>query len=127
MTGKPVQDAIESSAELLRVLGHETRLRILMLLAQGEHAVGSIDIVSGIGQPGLSQQLAILRKAHLVTTRRVAKQVYYCVDPAGLKRAAALLSQLAKPQAPAAPEQLPPAAERPANAGRSAAGFARML
>ena len=34
-------------------------------------------MATGIGQPGLSQQLAELRRAELVTTRRQAKQVFY--------------------------------------------------
>jgi DNA-binding transcriptional ArsR family regulator len=38
-----------------------------------------IDMATGIGQPGLSQQLAELRRAELVTTRRQAKQVFYSI------------------------------------------------
>jgi DNA-binding transcriptional ArsR family regulator len=36
-------------------------------------------MATGIGQPGLSQQLAELRRAELVTTRRQAKQVFYSI------------------------------------------------
>jgi DNA-binding transcriptional ArsR family regulator len=127
MSGEPDRTEIENDAELFRVLGHETRLRLLMLLAAGEHAVSEIDAVSGIGQPGLSQQLAILRKARLVTTRRAAKQVYYRVDPTALEQASKLLAQLASAAtAPVVPRSEPSARPRGKTAG-SAASFARMI
>lgn len=128
MSAAPAQSDLERDAELFRVLGHETRLRLLMLLAAGEHAVSEIDTVSGIGQPGLSQQLAILRKARLVTTRRAAKQVYYRVDPDALEQAATLLTRLARSVAVAATSGEPNVAARskPRTAG-SSARFARML
>lgn len=127
MSDAPTQTDIENDAELFRVLGHETRLRLLMLLVAGEHAVSEIDAVSGIGQPGLSQQLAILRKARLVITRRAAKQVYYRVDPAALEQASKLLAQLAS--AATVPVVTRPergAMSRGKTTG-SAASFARML
>jgi len=127
MSVKPGQTEIENDAELFRVLGHETRLRLLMLLAAGEHAVSEIDAVSGIGQPGLSQQLAILRKARLVITRRVAKQVYYRVDPTALEQASKLLAQLANAAAtPVVMRPEPGSRPRGQNAG-SSARFARMI
>ena len=43
MSDAAAQTDIENDAELFRVLGHETRLRLLMLLAAGEHAVSEID------------------------------------------------------------------------------------
>ncbi len=127
MSDKPAPTDADNPAELFRVLGHETRLRLLTLLATGEHSVSEIDAASGIGQPGLSQQLAILRKAQLVITRRVAKQVYYRVDTAALQRASKLLAQLASTaSAPdsARPEPAIPARGRTAG---SAAIFARMV
>ena len=96
---------VEKQAELFRVLAHETRLRLLSLLSTAEHAVGELEAASGVSQPGLSQQLAILRKAGLVTTRRAAKQVYYRLNPAALAPVAGLLAQLAGrvPSEPPAP------------------------
>lgn len=127
MMGELARTDIEGDAELFRVLGHETRLRLLLLLAAGEHAVGELDTVSGIGQPALSQQLAILRKAQLVTTRRAAKQVYYRVDPDALKRIAGLLALLADTAAAAVPAaRAKSGAPRPKAAG-SSASFVRIL
>jgi DNA-binding transcriptional ArsR family regulator len=69
----------ENAAERLRKFGQPLRLMILSLLLQGEKSVSEIDVATGIGQPGLSQQLAELRRAELVTTRRQAKQVFYSI------------------------------------------------
>ncbi|MDE2561204.1 MAG: winged helix-turn-helix transcriptional regulator [Sphingomonadales bacterium] len=80
------RDNLDSSAELLRVLGHAVRLELVVTLVDGEHSVGEIDSRTGIGQPGLSQQLAVLRKADLVTARREAKQVFYSLNRGPLER-----------------------------------------
>jgi len=69
----------EDAAERLRKFGQPLRLMILSLLLQGEKSVSEIDMATGIGQPGLSQQLAELRRAELVTTRRQARQVVYSI------------------------------------------------
>ena len=71
------REQAEDTAERLRKFGQPLRLMILSLLLQGEKSVSEIDLATGIGQPGLSQQLAELRRAELVTTRRQAKQVFY--------------------------------------------------
>jgi DNA-binding transcriptional ArsR family regulator len=73
------REQAEDAAERLRKFGQPLRLMILSLLLQGEKSVSEIDVATGIGQPGLSQQLAELRRAGLVTTRRQAKQVFYSI------------------------------------------------
>jgi DNA-binding transcriptional ArsR family regulator len=73
------RERAEDTAERLRKFGQPLRLMILSLLLQGEKSVSEIDMATGIGQPGLSQQLAELRRAELVTTRRQAKQVFYSI------------------------------------------------
>ena len=67
----------DAATEKLKVYAQPQRLMILSCLLLGEKTVGEIDAVTGIGQPALSQQLAELRRAEMVKTRRVAKQVYY--------------------------------------------------
>ncbi len=61
--------------EALKALAHPLRFRILTALAAGERNVGEIEQVTAISQPGLSQQLGVLRKAGLVDTRKEAKLV----------------------------------------------------
>lgn len=107
--------------EALKAMAHPLRWRILTTLASGQRNVGEIEQATGIGQPGLSQQLGVLRKAGLVDTRKDAKLVFYSLAP----------SQLAAVKA--AVDGLAPAGTRPL-AGLSAertpapgvANFARM-
>ncbi len=73
-----------AAAEKLRAYAQPQRLMILsLLLERDEQPVSAIDEATGIGQPALSQQLAELRKAGLVKTRRQARQVYYSLADAG--------------------------------------------
>jgi len=87
-----VSDAIEA----YRALGHEARLTIMQTLATGEMNVGDIERATGIAQPGLSQQLAILRNAGLVVPRRQAKAVFYSVDQKLLAELADLTASLGR-------------------------------
>lgn len=68
------------AAEKLKVYAQPQRLMILSFLLGGEKSVSDIDEATAIGQPALSQQLAALRRAELVKTRRVAKQIYYEIN-----------------------------------------------
>lgn len=126
MTDMLPDDHLEALAEVMRTLGHDTRLRIIAtLLAQGEKSVGEIEGLTGIGQPGLSQQLGVLRKAELVQTRRAAKQVYYTVTASAFATAAGFLAALARNSADARPVQDDQKAALPARG--SAAMFAKIL
>ena len=69
----------DAATEQLRVYAQSQRLMILSLLLCGEKTVSEIDVATAIGQPALSQQLAELRRAEMVRTRRVAKQVFYAL------------------------------------------------
>lgn len=80
--------------EAMKALAHPLRWRILTTLAAGERNVGEIEEVSGIAQPGLSQQLGVLRKAGLVTTRKEAKLVFYSLAQSELARLATAVAEL---------------------------------
>ena len=64
----------------MKALAHPVRWRILEALQDGERNVGEVETATQIAQPGLSQQLAVLRKAGIVETRKQAKLVYYSPD-----------------------------------------------
>jgi len=94
--------------EALKALAHPLRFRILAALAAGERNVGEIEQATGIGQPGLSQQLSVLRKAGLVDTRKEAKLVFYSVAAARIGAVTTALAALSPgiavtPEAPAVP------------------------
>ncbi len=69
----------EIKAELFRALAHPARVRALELLAEGERSVGDMAPLVGIELSHLSQQLAVLRRAGLVTTRKEGSTVFYAV------------------------------------------------
>ncbi|WP_283471509.1 ArsR/SmtB family transcription factor [Methylosinus trichosporium] len=71
------RERANEAAERLKIYAQPQRLTILSYLLAGERTVGEIEAATAIGQPALSQQLAELRRAALVETRRAAKQVYY--------------------------------------------------
>ena len=71
--------AADLAADRLKTYAQPQRLMILSRLLDGEHTVGEIEESTGIGQPALSQQLAELRRADVVKTRRSSKQVYYAL------------------------------------------------
>ena len=64
-------------AEFFKTLGHPARIRVLELLSQREHAVAEMLPEVGIEAANLSQQLAVLRRAGLVVTRKEGSTVYY--------------------------------------------------
>lgn len=72
----------ELKAEMFRALSHPARIRILETLSTGEHSVGEMQPEIGIELSHLSQQLAVLRRAGLVASRKEGQSVYYSVkDP----------------------------------------------
>lgn len=69
-------------AELFKALAHPARVRVLELLAEGERPVSELLADIGLEASHLSQQLAVLRRAGVVTTRREGNAVYYrLADP----------------------------------------------
>lgn len=107
--------------EALKALAHPLRWRILTALLAGERNVGEIEQATGIGQPGLSQQLGVLRKAGLVGTRKDAKLVFYSLAERELAKVTAATAVLSPETARSTSE---PAAQRTPAPG--VANFARM-
>jgi DNA-binding transcriptional ArsR family regulator len=64
----------------LKALANSDRLLLLCQLSQGEKSVRELEILLGIVQPTLSQQLGVLRSEGLVSTRRDSKKIYYSVS-----------------------------------------------
>jgi DNA-binding transcriptional ArsR family regulator len=67
----------QAKAEFFKTLGHPARIRVLELLSLHEHAVGEMLPEVGIEMSSLSQQLAVLRRAGLVISRKEGSTVYY--------------------------------------------------
>ena len=72
----------EVKAELFRALAHAARIRALEVLSEGPRSVGELQPLVGIESSHLSQQLAVLRRAGLVTTDKQGATVVYAIaDP----------------------------------------------
>jgi ArsR family transcriptional regulator len=67
----------QAKAEFFKTLGHPARIRVLELLSLREHAVSELLGEVGVEPTNLSQQLAVLRKAGLVTSRKEGSSVVY--------------------------------------------------
>ncbi len=69
-----------SIAGWFRALADETRIRLMMQLKHhGEMSVGALGAALGLSGPSASKQLAILRTARIVRTRREGTTVYYSI------------------------------------------------
>lgn len=89
-----MRDSAELVVGVLKSLANTDRLLILCHLAQQELNVSQIEEITDIKQPTLSQQLMMLRKSDVVTTRRDGKQIYYSIKDANLVQVLNTLYQL---------------------------------
>ena len=77
-----MKNAADSVVGILKSLANTDRLLILCHLAYEELNVSQIEEKTQITQPTLSQQLMMLRKSEVVSTRRDGKQIFYSIsDP----------------------------------------------
>jgi ArsR family transcriptional regulator len=101
----------QAKAEFFRTLGHPARIRILELLSERDHAVHELLEQIAIEPSNLSQQLAVLRRTGLVTSRRRDGEVMYSVIVPEVRdllvAARQILRALAASQAQLEPELTP--------------------
>jgi DNA-binding transcriptional ArsR family regulator len=132
------------ACDKLKVYAQPLRLMILSCLLDATRNVGEIAEATGIGQPALSQQLAELRRAELVVTRKEAKQVWYALADDGVALCVRTMEAIFG-GALAAPAVAPPGSSPPGSSPRDpssrdpssrdraitvpdgAAGFARIV
>ena len=81
----PPLDTLFQLAELFKVFGDTTRIRIMCVLFQKELCVCEIADLLEMGQSAISHQLRLLRNAHLVKVKRDGKQSYYSLDDAHVR------------------------------------------
>ncbi|MFR4350234.1 MAG: ArsR/SmtB family transcription factor [Roseburia sp.] len=73
----PQEEELCDLAELFKVFGDSTRIRILFVLFEAEVCVCDIAGALRMTQPAISHQLRILKQAKLVKSRREGKSVFY--------------------------------------------------
>ncbi len=88
----------KNAAELLKKIAHPDRLLVLCHLASGELSAGELGKKSELSISAFSQHLAILRKAELIKTRRVAQTLYYSIQDKSILQILATLKDVFCPE-----------------------------
>ena len=84
----------EEASRLLGLLANPQRLRVLCELHRGERSVSALEQVVDLSQSALSQHLAKLRAAGIVSTRRQAQTIYYSVTDSRTGKLLAVLYEM---------------------------------
>ena len=74
---RATDELICDRADLFKIFGDTTRMRILYALQEGEMSVGTISAALGMTQSAISHQLKVLKSNNLITNRREGKTIYY--------------------------------------------------
>lgn len=82
----PDEEITLKLAEVFKVFGDNTRLRVLWSLFDGELCVQDIADAVSMSQSAVSHQLRILKQAKLVKSRREGKQTFYSLDDDHVKQ-----------------------------------------
>lgn len=89
-----MQENAGKASSLLKSMANESRLMILCQLSQKEMSVGDLAANIPLSQSALSQHLGVLRREHLVKTRRESQYVWYSLDSEEVKAVIATLYDL---------------------------------
>ena len=71
---------LEDLAGLFKVFGDPTRLKIMLVLSDGEHSVNGIAEKLSMTQSAISHQLKTLKTNRLIKNRRDGQTIYYSLD-----------------------------------------------
>ncbi|NJP30420.1 ArsR/SmtB family transcription factor [Micromonospora thermarum] len=82
----PRDSEVLAATDMLRMLADGTRLRLMCLLGEGEHDVSALVSAVGVARPAVSQHLAKLRLAGLVTVRRDGRRALYTARGGHVRR-----------------------------------------
>lgn len=75
----PPDEVLSDLAELFKIFGDETRIRILFILFEVEVNVTDLARTLGMTQSAISHQLRILKNARLIRNRRDGKNIFYAL------------------------------------------------
>lgn len=82
----PKEETLYDLAELFKVFGDSTRIRILCVLFETEMCVCDIAALLNMSQSAISHQLRVLKNARLAKYRKEGKVVYYSLDDEHVKQ-----------------------------------------
>src|SRR5262245_29019667 len=72
--------SVNAVAEVFKLLGDPTRVRLVDALTHGERCVCDLATLVGLSESAVSHQLRLLRAAHLVRVRRAGRLAFYSLD-----------------------------------------------
>ena len=78
----PTEEQLNKIGVFFKIMGDATRLKILTVLLSGNLCVKHISEAVEMSQSAVSHQLAVLKSARLIKSRREGKQIYYSLDDA---------------------------------------------
>lgn len=81
----PEEESLLDLADLFKVFGDSTRVKILCALFESEMCVCDIAALLGMTKSAISHQLRVLKQAKLIRNRRDGKVVYYSLDDEHVK------------------------------------------
>ncbi len=81
----PDEEVLYDLAELFKIFGDSTRIRILYVLFESEMCVCDIAQLLGMSQSAISHQLRALKQSKLVKYRREGKTVFYSLADAHVR------------------------------------------
>lgn len=73
-------ESVDALAEVFKLLGDPTRVRILDALTHGERCVCDLAALVGLSESAISHQLRLLRASRLVRVRRAGRLAFYSLD-----------------------------------------------
>lgn len=82
----PEEEILYDLAELFKVFGDSTRIKIICSLFESEMCVCDLSALLNISQSAISHQLRVLKSARLVKFRRAGKVIYYSLDDEHIKQ-----------------------------------------
>jgi DNA-binding transcriptional ArsR family regulator len=89
-----LEPKLEYAAQLMDMLSHPVRLRLMCMLLGGEESVQHLAETAELSQPAMSHHLKKLRDAELVQTRREGQTIYYSVKSAEAAQVIEVLHRL---------------------------------
>ncbi len=92
------EEIFERQARICKAFAHPRRLKMLDLLGQGELGISELQSRLGISKTSVSQNVAILKSAGVLATRRNGKQIYCSLAIPEVKQACQLIRKVLQAQ-----------------------------
>ena len=80
LSDKPSEDEIFDLADLFKIFGDSSRIKIMYAISENELCVQDIAGIVEMTQSAVSHQLRVLKNSRLVKSRKNGKEVYYSLD-----------------------------------------------